>query len=192
MTSRTSICTLFQHCNMASSSLMDHYEVPEVPDVIEVDSNDPTYNILMELHRTNPEAPDLQVQMRIPSFPKMKVCALVDMLHNYNVDERHLVFMLTDMNLWGQGDNIMQQVSIDTELKDLEPNGSKRTVDYIQSDGVADNEVCFFFRVFALCSEYEPESGINLVPRRTEYMRSTNGSEPDSSDFGTSDVELVV
>ena len=103
----------------------------------------------------NPVVPDFAVRVCVASHPRQTVSDLVGFLTpefpNDWVDERFLVFMLTDMNLLGQGDNVMQQVSLDTLLSELAPDGIKRFVSYSPCAGMADDEVCFVFRVFELC-----------------------------------------
>ena len=157
-------------------------EVPVLPDLPEDFHGSPPpqpYEVFMEVHRCNVEHPDLQVVCSIkPSdfttstspWWDLRVRYLQEHLKDNYLFEEQMVFVLVDLNLWGEGTAQTQLVGTSDWLDCLRPDGAARLVPYTKTPGLADDIITFFFKVFVLG---HPVPTLTLLEsRRAEFVRS--------------------
>ena len=116
------------------------------------------YEVFLEVHRCSVDRPDLQVHMSLhpqdfslEAFKDLRVEEFRNKLRDDHGISQEMLFVLTDLNLWGAGMFRTQVVDLRVPLSELSPGGTFREVPYNKSPGI-DDSFTFYFKVYILNS----------------------------------------
>ena len=133
------------------------------------------YEVFLEVHRCNVDRPDLQVYMSLhpqdfspEAFKDLRVEEFRNKLRDDHGISQEMLFVLTDLNLWGAGMFKTQAVDLRVPLSGLSPGGTWREVPYNESPGI-DDSFTFYFKVYILSY---PHMLVCVDSRHDEFNRA--------------------